>query len=409
MAKIMHINCAVAGSTGKIIGDIADHAAAEGHETLLCAPCAPGTNPNVRYFRTSFPGEQGVYRRLNRLLGWQYGFAPVSTARIKTRIRKERPDLVHLHCLNGYTVNVYALLRYLKKRHVPVAITNHAEFFYTGGCPHAYDCDKWQTGCGGCPQVYAATGGKFGDHTAAAWRKMKAALSGLERAAMVSVSPWVGERAARSPVAAELPQYVVPNGVNTEVFAFRDPAGLREKYGIAKDARVIFHPTASFTASNRDPKGGWAVLELARRFADQNVTVLVAGRYAPDMDVPKNLILLGRLSDQAELAEYYALADVTVVAGRRETFNMPVAESLCCGTPVAGFEAGGPESIAIKEYSHFAPQGDVDALAERVESTLQQDQDRRAIAEAAKARYAAQVMAKGYLDVYRKLLSDRSV
>ncbi len=32
---------------------------------------------------------------------------------------------------------------------------------------------------------------------------------------------------------------------------------------------------------------------------------------------------------------------------------MVTAESLCCGTPVVGFTAGGPESIAIDAFSNF--------------------------------------------------------
>lgn len=409
MPKVLHINCAVAGSTGKIIGDIADYAVTEGYETLLCAPCAPGTNPNVRYFRTSLPGEQGIYKRLNYLYGYQYGFAPLSTAKIKAIIRKETPDVVHLHCTNSFVVNVYSLLRFLKRRKIPTAITNHAEFFYTGGCPLAYECDKWQTGCGGCPQAYMATGGKRGDNTAACWRRMKQALSGFDRAAMVSVSPWVGERAAKSPVAAQLPQYVVLNGVNTEVFAYRDPMQLREKYGISKDVKVVFHPTASFTDLERDRKGGRYVLELARRLADRNVLFLVAGKHAQGLNLPSNLTLLGQISDQKKLAEYYALADLAVVTGKQETFNMPVAESLCCGTPVVGFYAGGPESIAIEAYSDFVPQGDIDGLVEQVQQQLERSYDKTAVAETARGKYAAATMASGYLDVYRQLLSDRGV
>ncbi|MBQ3134218.1 MAG: glycosyltransferase [Oscillospiraceae bacterium] len=410
MPKIMHINCAVGGSTGKIIGDIADHASEQGWETLLCAPCAPGTNRNIRYFRTSFPGEQGLYRRLNYLYGFQYGFAPVSTARIKRLIGKEKPDLVHVHCTNGFTVNVYSLLQLLKKRQIPTVITNHAEFFYTGGCPHAYDCDRWQTGCGGCPQVYSATGGKLGrDNTAAAWRRMKKAMSGFRYVVMTSVSPWVQQRASRSPVVAELPQCVVTNGVNTDTFAFRERLPLREKYAVANGTKVVFHPTASFTAAEQDPKGGRFVLELARRLADENVLVLVAGKHPQDLAVPGNMVLLGRISDQKELAEYYALADVTVVTGKRETFNMPVAESLCCGTPVVGFEAGGPESIALEEYSRFVPYGDVDGLTQEVRRLLRQEHNKEEIAELGRKKYDATGMAKGYLDVYRQLLSDRGV
>ena len=134
MPKVMHINCACTGSTGKIIGDIADVAAEKGYQTLLCAPSAPGNNKNIRYFQTSLPYEQGLYRRLNRFYGFQYGFAPLSTAKIKKTIKREKPDLVHIHCINGFMVNVYALLRFIKKKGIPTVITNHAEFFYTGNC-----------------------------------------------------------------------------------------------------------------------------------------------------------------------------------------------------------------------------------------------------------------------------------
>lgn len=407
MPKILHINCACTGSTGKIISDIADYAAGVGFESILCAPCAPGTNPNIRYHRTSLPYEQGLYRRLNYLYGYQYGFAPLSTARIKRVIQKERPDLIHLHCANGFMVNVYSLLHYFKEHGIPVVITNHAEFYYTGGCPHAYDCQRWLTGCGQCPQKTLANGSRYWDTSAMAWRRMQKAFANLEKAVMVSVSPWVQERAERSPITAALRHNMVLNGANTGIFLWRDSAALREKYVFPKDKRIVFHPTVNFSNSPADAKGGYFVLELARRMTDENVVFVVAGRHAEHLDVPPNMILLGHVSDQEKLAEYYAMADVTVVTGKRETFNMPVAESLCCGTPVAGFLAGGPESVAMEEYSRFADFGDVEGLQSCVTELLEQTFDSRKIADQAKARYSASVMAGEYLEIYRKLLSER--
>ena len=116
--KLLHINCAVNGSTGKIISDIADCLTDKGYENILCAPCAPGVNPNLRYYRTSLPFEQGIYRRLNAFYGFQYGFAPVSTARILRILKKEKPDLVHIHCVNGFVVNVYKLFAFIKKKKI---------------------------------------------------------------------------------------------------------------------------------------------------------------------------------------------------------------------------------------------------------------------------------------------------
>lgn len=408
MPKIMHINCSCTGSTGRIISDIADHAKGKGFETLLCTPGTPGENNNIRYFRTSLPYEQGLYRRLNRLYGFQYGFAPLSTLRIKKILKKERPDLVHIHCVNGFTVNVYALLDFLKKRGIPTVITNHAEFFYTGSCAYAFACEKWLHGCGQCPHLRQATCGAYRDTTAAAHRKMLKAFKGLKHACMVSVSPWVGSRAARSPITAELPQAVVKNGVNTGIFTYRDPSELRKKYGFPQDAKIIFHATAHFSAGEEDIKGGRYILELARMMSEKDVLFLVAGEHPAAMEVPENLRLLGKISNRHELAQYYALADLTVVTGKRETFNMPVAESLCCGTPVAGFLAGGPESIAMEEFSRFCTQGDTETLSRHIWQMLSEPWDKQTVACRAKEVYASEIMAEQYLTIYERLLTNGS-
>ena len=85
--------------------------------------------------------------------------------------------------------------------------------------------------------------------------------------------------------------------------------------------------------------------EIAKRFVGQNVKFLVAGSYSADIEVSKNIILLGKVTDQKKLAKLYSLADMTLLTSRKETFSMVTVESLCCGTPVVGFRAGGPEQI----------------------------------------------------------------
>lgn len=402
--KLLHINCAVNGSTGKIISDIADCLTDKGYENILCAPCAPGVNPNLRYYRTSLPFEQGIYRRLNAFYGFQYGFAPVSTARILRILKKEKPDLVHIHCVNGFMVNVYKLFAFIKKKKIPVVITNHAEFFYTGSCAYSYDCDHWLSGCQNCPQGAAATYCKYVNMAAAAHKKMKQAFDMLENAAMVSVSPWVSGRATVSPITAHIPQYVVLNGVNTERFCLRDRSALRRELGIGENEKIIFHPTANFSDYENDRKGGRFVLQLAQKLPEYRV--IVAGTHADGLKIPSNMQLLDRISDQELLAKYYALADVTVVTGKRETFNMPVAESLCSGTPVVGFFAGGPESIAIEDYCSFCEYGNTEDLKNLVKQMIDKKLNPAEIAQTAYLRYDSAVMAQKYKDIYNWLLRE---
>lgn len=117
----------------------------------------------------------------------------------------------------------------------------------------------------------------------------------------------------------------------------------------------------------------------------------------------KNIINVGDIKDAERLAEYYSMADVFVLCSKRETFSMTTAEALCCGTPVVGFLAGAPETIALKQYSSFVPYGDVTSLKREVENVLKEERGRDAeqIAKEAKRRYSEEVMFQNYFALYQ--------
>ncbi len=405
MIKVLHINCSDVGSTGKIIEDITAHSLVE---SVLCTPHIKKPQSAIKKFKTSLPYEQGIYRRICFVYGLRYGFAPLSTARIIHHIKREKPHVVHLHSANMNMVNLYRVLTYLKRKNIPTVVTNHAEFFYTGSCSHAYECNRWQTGCGNCPRVYHASGSKLSDRTHTAWKKMKAAFCGFEKIRIVSVSPWVDERVKKAPIMNELPHFVITNGINTRCFSYEKDFDIHKQYNLSPDTKIILHVTAGFSKDENHIKGGRYILELAEALKDKDVVILVAGGYEQGIKVPDNVILLGNLLNQEILAAHYAAADLTVLASKRETFSMPVAESLCCGTPILGFKAGGPESIALSQYSEFVSYGDVSALKEAVLKWLDSKKiiGAETISKKAKEVYAAEAMAEKYVSVYQSLLKN---
>ena len=80
---------------------------------------------------------------------------------------------------------------------------------------------------------------------------------------------------------------------------------------------------------------------------------------------------------------------------------MVCAESLCCGTCVVGFEAGGPELISLPQYSRFVSQGNLDALEAAVKDRLNDLPDKKQVRSGAERAYALERMRKEYLDCYR--------
>ena len=316
-------------------------------------------------------------------------------------IRHERPDLVHLHCVNGYFLNLYRLIEWLKENQVPTVLTLHAEFFYTANCSSARDCEQWRTGCVRCPARVRAPG-----RTRRSYQAMLRAFQGFgDGLTVVSVSPWLGERAAASPILREFRHAVIGNGVDPDVFRPRDARARRAALGFGSE-RVVLHVTSEFCDTPGHCKGGDALLRLADRLRGQPVRVVVAGRCRLSGPVPDNVVLLGEVTDRRLLAQYYSMADLTVLTSRQEAFSMPVAESLCCGTPVVGFRAGAPEQIALPRYSEFVPQGDLTALADCVRRWLETETDRAAVAAQARERYAAETMTRRYLACYRSLLCE---
>ena len=390
--KILQVNNVYAEkSTGKITQSL--------HEGLLTAGC----EAVVVYGRGKGAKGPGVIRLcpdwygkfnsfLARITGIPYGGCLFSTGRLIRILRREKPDVVHLQCINGNFVNIYRLIGWLKKHKIPTVVSLHAEFMYTGNCGHAFDCDQWKRGCQQCPNGKKTNKSWFFDRTTASWKKMRDAFAGFEDNCIICpVSPWTESRARESVILGKLPFQTVFNGLDAQTFSFCPEQ---------KKENMVLNVTAHFQNEPNHAKGGWYLACLAQRMPD--VTFYVAGHAEESDNLPENLQLLGVVRDQKKLAELYRRAKVSVLVSQRETFSMPCAESLCCGTPVVGFRAGAPEQISLPQYSDFVALGDISGLESQLRKWLEADVDGEAVAECAKSAYSAEAMIRKFLDIYRR-------
>lgn len=398
--KILQVNNVYADkSTGKITKVI--------HDGLL----SRGWEAKVAYGRGRTVDEPGVFRLcpdwygkannlLSRITGIPYGGCLLSTWRLMALIRREKPDVVHLQCINGYFVNIYRLIRWLKKHKIKTVVSLHAEFMYTANCGHAFSCDQWKNGCKKCPDPGKAVKSLLFDRTGRSWRRMKEAFAGFEEDCIVCpVSPWTEERARQADILKNFRFRTVYNGIDAEKTFCRPVPQAPEK--------AVLHVTAHFNTDPDHPKGGYYVAELAKRMKD--VTFYVAGRADGQLQLPENVHLLGHLQDQKALAELYRKVKLTVLTSRRETFSMPCAESLCCGTPVVGFKAGAPEMIAMEGYSQFVEYGDLDGLEQAVRTWLDDEAlDRDQLAARAAEVYGARQMVENFARVYKECYETKT-
>lgn len=392
------------GSTGFIVRDLKNELECLGHQVFVAAGRVYGEDEVMSF---STPSEQSFYWRLHRI-----GMSPLrgstkAARRLIGLIESEKPDVVNLHLLHCNFVNLYYLLRWLGKNKIKTVITNHAEIYYTGSCGHAYECMEWKYNeCRKCPRPREATGSFIFGNPHRLWREMRHALSFFdsENLSFTAVSPWVRERFKQSPITNRFSCFVTLNGLDTNIFYHRDRQINSSIRGKSVPNKYLLWVSATFNPIDKeDVKGGWYVLELARKMP-QYYFVIVATNSLNINDLPVNVILWGKAIDQNELALLYSGASVSILVSRRETFSMVTAESLCCGTPVVGFQAGGPESIAIPDYSLFVPQGNIESLRDSVIEMSSKVFDRKRISDVARALYNRNSMAKQYIEAYKRVL-----
>jgi len=397
--RILQINTVYKfGSTGRIVSDIHDQLGGYGFESfIIYGRGKPIANSNI--FKTSPEWDGKLQALYGRISGDFYGGAFFSTYKLIKKVKEISPDVVHLHLLNGNYINNYKLLIFLAKNNFKTIITLHAETTYTGLCGHAFDCERWLIGCGKCPQVFNEYQSLFFDKTSNEWSKKAKAFAKFSNLTIVSVSMWLKERAMRSPMLKDFNFYVIGNGLDTSVFHFVETTAIREKLGIKKE-KIILHVTPSF---RHVAKGGKYVIELANRLLTENVRIIIIGYDGYDEALPANIITITHTESQLELAQYYSLADVTLLTSKRETFSMVCAESLSCGTPVIGFKAGAPEQISLAEYSEFVEYGDIDKLLDITKNWLNRKIDSSIIEMEASKRYSKKIMGDEYINLYKLL------
>ena len=134
---------------------------------------------------------------------------------------------------------------------------------------------------------------------------------------------------------------------------------------------------------------------------------------ADTLGVDDQVTFVGR-RDRAELADYYAAADVFVSTPWYEPFGITPLEAMACGTPVIGSNVGGIKySVRDGETGFLVPPRDPDALADRLAHLLG---DRRLL-QAFGANGLARVrrsftwrhVATALSDVYEDVLTERRV
>ncbi|NCP87226.1 MAG: glycosyltransferase family 1 protein [Anaerolineae bacterium CG_4_9_14_3_um_filter_57_17] len=124
------------------------------------------------------------------------------------------------------------------------------------------------------------------------------------------------------------------------------------------------------------------------------------------------VVFLGKRG-QDTLPYYYSAAEVLVMPSHYESFGMVALEAMACGTPVVASQVGGLAFLVQDGVTGFTvPDGDPEALCDRLTRLLDQPELRAQMARAAAetaAGYAWENIAHQMIEVYTSLLQGTTV
>jgi len=334
--------------------------------------------------------ESFVSKFMCRIFKRQYSFNFISTLEVIDFIKKSNVQVVNLHAINDNYINYKILLSYLKRNNVKVVYTAHSGNLIFGGCGgNNFECPIWKktSGCLKCDR-------KNSKRYRRNWEFNAKLFSNFKNFSIVCVSKYLEEEFKKCPYFKDKRITTILDCVGDDFkpnYCF-DNNKLKNMQSIHN--RVLY-VTPSFSNPN---KGFNFLLEIATRMIDYNF-VCVSYDNKPNLTI-NNISFIGPIYCDETMATIYTFCDVTLVLSRSETFCLPVAESLSCGTPVVGFKCGGAENIALSKYSKFSEFGDIDEIIKNIAVVSKMKNNSSKIAAEAKKVYSKKNMIDGYITVF---------
>lgn len=376
-----------------------------------------GEESYVAFGRGQKPQESNVYRfgltpeiywsalvsRGVGISGWSNSAA---TRRLLRFMDQVKPDVIHMHALHGYYLNLPLLFDYINEKNIPCVWTFHDCYAFVGNCGYYFDCERWRTGCGNCPNIHTYPNSQWFDFTEWMWKRKKELFTQGSRKIIVTPSEWLTGEAQKS-FFGKYECVTIRNGIDTQTYFYpRDRKACRKKYGYEESDKLILGIAVGYDDVR---KGAKYIIQLAKNLENEAKVILIGWNRKNDamLEGTNNVITLPNTSSADMLAEYYSMADVFVLPSLAENYATVTLESMACGTPVVGFNAGGIPEQLTQGRGIAVEAGNQEEFDRAVRKAMEPDCGLlrgEALAEVIRRENSTEKMTREYLDVYKRLL-----
>lgn len=339
--KLVQINVVCNGSTGRIMEQIQKAAEEHGYEAYSFYGRGKPSNDKCYKIGNKFDVLWNVF--LTRVFDKHGHGSKRATKKLVKRIEKIDPDVIQLHNLHGYYLNLDILFNYLKNCNKKIVWTLHDCWAFTGHCSHfTYpECEQWKTGCKNCIRKKDYPTSLALDNSESNFTHKKELFTDIKNLTLITPSQWLKNLVKQS-FLKEYPVIVINNGINLEKFKPTNTIEIHKKYNIPKDKKIILGVAAIWEKG----KGLDDFIKLSKILDNNYIVVLVGLNEKQIKNLPKNVIGIKRTESIKELANFYTNSSVFINFTHEDNFPTTNLEALACGTPVITYNTGGsPESI----------------------------------------------------------------
>lgn len=401
--KLLLLNTtANTGSTGRISEEIGLLAEKKGYDVRF-AYGRRAVNSQLPLIKIGNKWDIRVHGVKSRLCD-THGFASKGATKAFIReIEEWKPDIVNIHNIHGYFINVEVLFDYLKRVQIPVVWTFHDCWPFTGHCSYfdGVNCFKWKTECNNCPNIKGYPTSWFVDNSKKNFYRKKELFNGLNNMTIITPSDWLTNHVGSS-FLSSYRATTIHNGINLDVFKPVDVSSIYNKYGLSDKKNIILG-----VASVWDPRKGLTdFIELSGKLSGNEQIVLVGLSEEQSKNLPVNIKGIARTENIMELAALYSIATVFVNPTYLDNFPTTNIEALACGTPVITYRTGGSMEAVDSKTGMIVEQGDVDGLKVAIEEIVTNGEDfyKDDCRERAVRLYNKDDRFKDYIELFERLI-----
>jgi glycosyltransferase involved in cell wall biosynthesis len=296
---------------------------------------------------------QFFLEELERIGGW-LDLSKIGPLRLFKNLFFRQSNIVHLHNLHGYYFS-YGILNSLA-RGKNVIWTLHDEQILTGHCACTLTCDLWRIGCGNCPNLGTYPAVKV-DNTQNLLAFKRKVLNQLQPT-IVCPSHWL---ASRFKIAFPFVKNVkvIANGVDTQIFSPVDKLKIREKLNLPIDSFLLLF--AAELATSNPFKGGDLIHALMKEGLGESTYLITIGGNTEQISTFH--IPFGYISNENEMAELYAAADLMIYPTKADNLPLVVLEAMSSGLPVLSSNIAGISEIINQGQNGFLIESCDDIIA----------------------------------------------